>query len=66
MRDAGGNTWIRLFAAIFMVALAFAARSAEPVRDLDAWNAAKLMGAGVNIGTFANTTTCRLSSGNSV
>ena len=50
----------RFIAASLLIALSFvgAARAAEPMAELDAWTAAKLMGVGVNIGnTLENTTT---------
>jgi hypothetical protein len=47
----------RIFAAAVLFAGVSLARADAPMADLDAWQAAKLMGTGVNIGNTLDNTT---------
>jgi len=47
----------RIFAAAVLFTSVSLARADAPIEDLDAWQAAKLMGIGVNIGNTLDNTT---------
>lgn len=52
-------------AVVLLVAVSLAAHPGDPMKELDAWDAAKLMGMGFNIGnTLENTTTWETGWGN--
>lgn len=59
------SDWRQGFAAGLLTAVSLVAHPAEPFKELDAWDAAKLMGVGFNIGnTLENTTTWETGWGN--